>query len=545
MDFTTVPPSSASSLHNAPLSSTQLCSLVSALVDPARRLEVAHILAVYLGAEDLIMFIPDPELGVLLPAPGFLQTLPQGRRWKAFLTECVAAGQAVAQLPFPDTSTVRQAIGLAAAGPTVLVLLGARHLSPEVATVSVLLPLLNAALQREQVGLNAQAATETAQQSAEAARTLAATLDEARSELQHTLAEIEAIIEAMPDALFVCNAMGEIVRINANAAALLGIPHDQWQYPLEFADYVTLTFPDGSPVPASAFGLMQALQGITRTDYRFLLNRHGTESPIPLLVSAAPIANSAGDIIGAVAIATDITELASLERQKDAFLGVAAHELRTPLTTLKGMIQVTRRRIERMGTGDVHQFALMERAVVRMEHLITDLLDISRIEAGQFVLRLEWCDLAEICRAVCEEQEVISNRSIQMQLPDKPMNILVDSERISQVITNLLSNALKYTEVGTSITLELSYEAEQAIVSIRDQGEGIAPDALPHLFERFYQAPQTTIKSGSKLGLGLGLYICRVIVEQHDGTIGVESVPGKGATFWFSLPLISAPNYPS
>lgn len=519
------------------MSHAQLCTLVSALIDPSRRLEVTRTLAAYLGAEDLLIFITDPELAVLLPAPGFSQSLPQGRVWKSFLAECVKAGRYVAQLPFPDASTVRQAIGLAAEGPTVLVLLGGQDLSADVATVYALLPLLNAAFQREQASLIAQASTSIAQKTAEAARALAATLDEARGELQRTLAEIETIIQAMPDALFVCNAQAEIVRINANAAALLGLADERWHYPLNFADHAVLYSLHGSQITTDDDALKQALHGITRTDYRYLLKRHGAETSIPLLVSAAPISNGAGEIIGAVSIATDITELARLERQKDVFLGITAHELRTPLTTLKGMIQVTRRRLERTGTGSTQQVAMMERAVVRMERLITDLLDVSRIEAGQFALRPEWCDLAALCRAVCEEQEVINNRLIQVKLPEKSINVRVDPERVSQVITNLLSNALKYTEVGTPVYLQVAYDADQATITIRDGGEGIASEALPHLFERFYQAPEIASKSGSTMGLGLGLYICKNIVERHGGSIGVESVPGQGSTFWFSLPI--------
>jgi PAS domain S-box-containing protein len=537
VDFITVPPSSASFQSSEAISHVQLCTLVSTLIDPARRLEVAHTLAAYVGAEDLMIFITDPELDVLLPAPGFSQSLPQGRVWKSFLAECVKAGQCVAQLPFPDASTMRQAIGMAAEGPTVLVLLGGQKLSADVASVIALLPLLNAVFQQEQAGMFAQASTDIARKAAEEAGALAVTLDEARGELQRTLAEIETIIEAMPDALFVCNAEAEIVRINANAVALLGLADEQWHYPLALADHVTLYSPNGSQISSDDYGLKSALQGITRTDYRYLLKRHGTETTIPLLVSAAPIFNSAGEIIGAVSIATDITELSRLERQKDVFLGITAHELRTPLTTLKGMIQMTRRRIERTGTGSIAPVALMERAVERMDRLITDLLDASRIEAGQFALRAEWCDLTTICRQVCEEQGVISNRPIQLKLPEASVNMQVDPERVSQVITNLLSNALKYTEDGTPVFLEVSYDAEQATIAIRDEGEGIPLEALPHLFERFYQAPDIAIKSGSKMGLGLGLYICKSIVERHGGSIGVESVPGHGATFWFSLPL--------
>ena len=324
------------------------------------------------------------------------------------------------------------------------------------------------------------------------------------------------------------------MRVNANGAVLLGLTTDQAAEPLPFT---TFCYPDGTPVPLGEHALIQALKGVTRTDYRFMVHRDDIGMDIQLLVSAAPILSSIGEITGAVGVATDITELSRLERQKDEFLSIASHELRTPLTALKGLTQLTRRRLEKAHLDEAQHMAMMERSITRMDRLIKDLLDVSRIEADKLPLHLERCDLAKLCRQVSEEQTAASGRSISLLLVEEPVEVEIDAERIGQVLINLLSNALKYSKDECPITLHLSQEVDQALVSVHDEGVGIAPEALPYLFERFYRVPGTNVQSGSEMGLGLGLYICQTIISRHHGQIGVQSTPGQGSTFWFKLPL--------
>lgn len=515
---------------------TQTLTFVAALADPAHRDRAVHALALHLGVEDLLLFITDPEIGILLPAPGFPQTLPQGRLWHTFLAECLKLGQHSGELPFPNATTIKRAIGFAVKeGSSAMVLLGGTTLSNEVTSVSKLLPLLEAAFRGERAVLTANAAANVAQQTAEQANTLANALDHVRSELQHTLAQTNTIIEAIPDAIFVCDTNNHIVRANANGAILFGLTTAQTPEPLPVTP---ICYPDARPVPFGEQPLIQALQGITRTDYRFMVHRDDIGQDIQLLVSAAPILNSIGEITGAVGVATDITELFRLERQKDEFLGIASHELRTPLTALKGLAQLTRRKLEKAHLEEAQYMVMMERSIARMDRLIKDLLDVSRIEANKLPLHLERCNLAELCRQVSEEQIVASSRSISLELPEQPVEVEVDPERIGQVLINLLSNALKYSQGECPVTLRLSQEADHALISVHDEGVGIPPEVLPNVFERFYRVSGTTVQSGSEMGLGLGLYICQTIISRHHGLIGVQSTPGQGSTFWFKLPLV-------
>lgn len=242
-----------------------------------------------------------------------------------------------------------------------------------------------------------------------------------------------------------------------------------------------------------------------------------------------------------VAVIEDITVRKQLERQKEEFLSIASHELKTPLTSLKMLAQITRRRLEAGDVLDVSYGQRMERAVDRMERLVNDLLDVSRIESGKVSLRLEPCDLVAICRLSAAESEEISERSITLHLPIEPICVNADAERIGQVVTNLLSNALKYSGLDRRVTLSVRGQQHEAVVTVEDEGGGIPGDSLPHLFELFYRVPGVQVQSGSSVGLGLGLFISREIIERHGGRISARSHMGVGCTFSFRLPLLSPP----
>jgi len=361
-------------------------------------------------------------------------------------------------------------------------------------------------------------------------------------QLRRHVAELDTIIESMADGVYVCDASSKIVRVNANGAALLGLPVEQARQMLdERREQDTFRALDGTSIPRDEFPLDQALRGITHIDYRLVIRRYDTDEDRQVRISAAPIRNSAGKITGAVAVASDITRLYQLERQKDDFISIASHELRTPLTSMKVLTQLTRRQLERTGSSVPGHVARMERAIVRMEQLISDLLDVSRIEAGKLTMRPEPCHLSELCQQIVDEQMASTERTIIFTPPDEPFEIEVDVDRISQVLTNLLSNALKYSPANAPVTLTLAREGETISLCVRDEGPGIPPEELPHVFDRFYRVPGIEVQSGSGIGLGLGLHICREIVERHGGYIWVESTIGKGSAFSVALPEAGPP----
>ncbi|HLJ80351.1 MAG TPA: HAMP domain-containing sensor histidine kinase, partial [Ktedonobacterales bacterium] len=236
----------------------------------------------------------------------------------------------------------------------------------------------------------------------------------------------------------------------------------------------------------------------------------------------------------------------------------ASHELRTPLTTITANVQMAERTLSVLSqsmraiatnaapnrrSARLEQLrALLERTnrqVGRLDRLVGDLLDVSRIQAGKLNLRLEECDLVEIVgNAVQEQRAAWPQRRIALRAPRRAnLRFVADADRIGQVITNYLTNALKYSAPEQPVTVSARAVHGQARVEVRDAGPGLAPEQQVHLFEQFYRVPGIERQSGSGVGLGLGLHICKTIVERHGGAVGVESAPGAGSTFWFTLPL--------
>lgn len=242
-------------------------------------------------------------------------------------------------------------------------------------------------------------------------------------------------------------------------------------------------------------------------------------------------------------------------RRMDEFLGVASHELRTPLTSILGSVQLAERRLRRAMEAEQPpedwrtQLEVIRdlqvravRQTKRIDRLVSDLLDVSRIRANRLELAPEPCDLAAIVREAVEEQRRLNpERGIELQSPgDMTVPVVADADRIGQVVTNYLTNALKYSPEAQPVEVDLRVEEGEACLSVRDHGPGLSAAEQAHIWERFYRVPGVEPQSGSGVGLGLGLHISRTIVELHHGRVGVESVPGDGATFWFALPL--APN---
>ena len=356
---------------------------------------------------------------------------------------------------------------------------------------------------------------------------------------QEQAAELGAVIEAMPDGVLACDINGVVTRANAKAAAILGLRMDQlFASPAGYGALVHARYPDGEEVPLDEYPRVRALRGETVTD-RFIVRRSDTGDDRQILDSAAPIRDAAGVITGAVVVISDVTELYRLERQKDEFLSIASHELKTPLTTLKILTQLTHKRLVKVGALEAEQTKRMERAIWRMERLVNDLLDVSRIDSGKLALRRERFDLTELCRQVAEDQTAATDRTIALELPDQPIEVEADPDRIGQVLTNLISNALKYSAERSGAGIRVTRQGNIVTTSVYDAGGGIPPEDLQHLFERFYRVPGVQVQSGSGVGLGLGLYISKEIVERHGGRIWVESTVGVGSTFTFTLPAAS------
>jgi signal transduction histidine kinase len=247
--------------------------------------------------------------------------------------------------------------------------------------------------------------------------------------------------------------------------------------------------------------------------------------------------------------------LAAANRRMDEFLSVASHELKTPLTTIMATAQIAERRATRAAhsarerghaeRSEVEALAALAGRVAaaakRQDRLVTDLLDVSRIQSGRLELRQERIDLAALVADAAEEQRVAHpGRIIALSLPDGPVPVEADQDRIRQVITNYLTNALKYSSADRPVDVQLALDGGLARTTVRDHGIGIPPEELELVWDKFQRVGGVQHVSGSSVGLGLGLYIVRELVHRHGGSVGVRSVAGEGSTFWFALPLAAA-----
>ena len=270
--------------------------------------------------------------------------------------------------------------------------------------------------------------------------------------------------------------------------------------------------------------------------------------------------------------------LREANRRMDDFLSIASHELRSPLTTVKANVQFAARQLRgvKLGAGDIERGDrvaavlsdaghisplamtrdLLERAERQanlLSRLVNDLLDVSRIQANELELRLRQCDMSDIVRDAVREQRLAwFGRAIGMDLPGAPAMIHGDADRLGQVVTNYLTNALKYSagrlpvtvrlriESGASTDSAATYSTVQRIarVEVRDRGLGLPPEEHQRIWERFHRVPGVQVQSGTGVGLGLGLHISKTIVERHGGQVGVKSALGKGSNFWFTVPLL-------
>ena len=247
-------------------------------------------------------------------------------------------------------------------------------------------------------------------------------------------------------------------------------------------------------------------------------------------------------------------ELAALEatRRMDTFLGIASHELKTPLTVIKGSLHLARWNAQAIGAEQKDAassaaneidplsdlLARSEQQVNRLTRLVDDLTDVSRLHTDTVEMRGEVCDLGAIVREMVEEQRALSpTRAIHLRLDvSGPVRVYGDADRLAQVVTNYLSNALKYSPDGQPVEVSIERGERDVRVLVRDRGAGLTPSQQERIWDRFHRVEDMKVQSGSSVGLGLGLYISRMIIEQHQGRVGVESVPGEGSTFWFSLP---------
>jgi two-component system phosphate regulon sensor histidine kinase PhoR len=255
-------------------------------------------------------------------------------------------------------------------------------------------------------------------------------------------------------------------------------------------------------------------------------------------IYAAALHNEGEELIGAVIVLHDISELDHLERIKRDFVANASHELKTPITAIRGLTE-TILDDSKMPEETKHDF--IKKVYVqslRLSSLVTDLMTISRMESDHQEKNFDSFDLVEVAkRSVAASEEITKEKQLdlKLELPAIAMNIKGDYQAISQLVDNLLDNAIKYTDMAGTILISIRSENRDVVLTVKDSGIGISPQLQQRIFERFYRVDKA--RSRELGGTGLGLSIVKNIAEQHGGSVSVESQPGLGSTFCVTLPL--------
>jgi signal transduction histidine kinase len=241
-------------------------------------------------------------------------------------------------------------------------------------------------------------------------------------------------------------------------------------------------------------------------------------------------------INGIIANYRDITDRKILEQQKDEFIGIASHELKTPVTSIKAYTQILQDTFTKAKDGkSVELLRKMEVQVDRLTTLIVDLLDFTRIEGGKLKFREESYDLNELLREVIEEMQRTTLQHVINAELGTTVLMWGDRYRTGQVLTNLISNAIKYSPEAKKIIVSSVVRKQKVMVCVQDFGIGIEKDMIGKVFDRFFRVTEPALNTFP--GLGLGLYIAREIVRRQGGDLTIESTKGQGSTFCFTLPV--------
>ena len=368
-------------------------------------------------------------------------------------------------------------------------------------------------------------------------RELTSVTAESRRRVEEAHADLLATLETVPAALLIFNPDGSIRLRNRAATEVFGIEPQNAELRRNYWSRFKRLALDGTPIPPEDWISTRALGGETTRNEELEIH-HPDGRVFPILASGAPLRNELGHVAGAVVAFQDIARMREVDRMKDEFVSIVSHELRTPLTSIRGSVQLVLDDSD--SVPDPEHRKLLEIALNNCERLvriINDILDVSKIESGNLALRKKVVQVAELVR---QSVDVVApparnaNVSLETSVPANLRPVMVDPDRIVQALVNLLSNAVKFAPPHSTVTTTVTGSDHMITIAVADQGEGIAPENLNRLFQKFQQVDSSS--SRRKGGTGLGLAITKALVEQHGGRIFVDSELHKGTRFSFTLP---------
>jgi two-component system, NtrC family, sensor histidine kinase KinB len=368
------------------------------------------------------------------------------------------------------------------------------------------------------------------------ARDFNAMADSLRSYRQSSLGELlqaqasaQAAIDSLPDPVLVFGRDGTLLNANRIAEALLSVRLDA-EAPL-------------APMPPEVRAVVDRVRNHVLTGEGAYLPRgfeeavlvSSADGALALLPRASPVLGEGGGVAGATVVLQDVTRLRRFDELKNDLVATVAHEFRTPLTSLRMAIHLC---VEgAVGPMTEQQLDLLLAAredCERLQRIVDDLLDLARIRAGLLELSPGPVDVkALVEQALSDVRTAAEQAGVKLSFEVEPgsESLVADRERLGLALQNLLSNAVRHTASGGTVSLEARQDDDGVRFSVKDTGEGIAKEYLPRLFDRFFRVP-----GGHGGSAGLGLSIVKDVAEAHGGTVGAESIPGRGSTFWLQVP---------
>ncbi len=337
--------------------------------------------------------------------------------------------------------------------------------------------------------------------------------------------ELQSILESIPQIAFTAKPDGNLEFVN-----------EHWyEYSYEATEFPKVK--DGEDSIRSRW--LQAIENDSPVEFEVCIFRRDTEICRWQLLRAIPISEG-NELVKWVGTFTDIQEQRSALDKKDEFISIASHELKTPLTSIKAYVHMLHTAIKEDAKEQASMFIdRTEKQIDKLYILIADLLDISKIESGKLKFNMNWFPFQNLLNNAIETIQQTYPRS-RIKITGNPdMTVFADEMRIEQVLINYLSNAIKYSPENDNVEVNVSLTDKKLHVAIRDFGIGISEDNKMHIFKKFYRSEAS---SNRFQGLGIGLYICSEIIKRHGGEFGVDSTPGEGSVFFFSIPVSPQPD---
>ena len=355
-------------------------------------------------------------------------------------------------------------------------------------------------------------------------------------EAERAAGEARAVFYGIADGVVLTDPDGRVSALNRAMEALSGWTEDAARG-LPHAEVLRVTDGGGALIPDEDRPHARAIaSGAPVSDQGYdvnLVTRYGRE--VPVAVSSAPVLDHLGQVVGGVDVVRDVSREREIDEVKTALISTVSHELRTPLTLIHGFAELLVLRdlpVERQRAAAEEVLG----AARRLARLIDDLLSVSRMESGRLVLERHPLDLGALVeQTVSPFQAMASRHTLRTRITPGLPEIRGDGDRLAQILTNLIGNAIKYSPEGGEVLVAVSHDLSQVQVDVHDAGIGMSAHELGQLFEKFYRADRDEVRRSG--GTGLGLYISKRLVEMHGGRIWAESTLGRGSVFSFTLPI--------